>query len=221
MEELVWYKKVLGYLYPITISKQENEQHPNLQIKYYQGQYQLESGGALYSDGHRYTPFRLAYRFLEKKNSLKNTEDFLLLGAGLGSALKRLHEVYKMFPTTYLVEQDADILACSKKYLLNEQTKNIHFIQDDALVYLLKTKNTFDLIGVDLFHNLENSSLLKDPKFWEQVVQVCKPKTTLIVNTIFTKKVRRENFEKLLSLNFTFEKLKHKPNYIYILNLKN
>jgi len=220
MQELAWYKKVIGYIYPITVQKQANSKHSKLRIKYYQGQYQLESGGALYSDGYRYSPFRLGYAYLQKQKTLQKTKTFLLLGSGLGSALIRLQKVYNLYPETTLVEYDADIIEFSKIYLLNNQQNNIQFIKQDAQDYLSKTSEKFDLIGIDLFKDLENSVLINQTNFWSEIKNRSTSKTNIILNTIFMEKSIRNDFEKLLAKDFTFHRLDQKPNYIYMLKVK-
>ena len=116
MKKLPWYKKALGYIVPITTTYHETDKHPNLKVKYYQGQWQLESEDALYSDGYRYSPFRMAYDHLHKQNKLLPVHNFLLIGGGLGSALLRLQKVYKRFPAATLVEYDGDIIELGQIY---------------------------------------------------------------------------------------------------------
>ncbi len=216
MVEIPWYKKCIGYLYPIVIARDQNDKHPNLKIKYFQGQIQLESNNALYSDGHRYSPFRLCFSFLKKKNEL-HCENFLLLGAGLGSALHCLQKTHDLFPNSTLVEYDKDILALSKQYLLKDQKENIELILSDALDYVQGCKQTFDLIGIDLFENLENSSLISNDLFWQEVKKISHSKSNIIVNTIFIEKKVKKKFEALLSNKFTFDRIERRPNYFYIL----
>ena len=176
MLDLPWYKKWISYVFPIVISRHQNDKHTNLQIKYFQGQVQLESENALYSDGHRYTPFKMAYNFLDKRGDLKPIKKFLLLGAGLGSALERLQHVYKLYPETHLVEYDTDILNLSKKYLLTNQEENVHFICKEAMDFIAESNQQFDLIGIDLFDALKNSYLISDNLFWEQLKKATHPK---------------------------------------------
>ncbi len=220
MLDLPWYKRWISYIYPITITKQQNDTHSNLKLKYFQGQVQLESEHALYSDGHRYTPFKIAYNYLQKRQALSSVQRFLLLGAGLGSALHRLQTVYQLYPETYLVEYDADILKLSQQYLLTNQKSNVHFVRKEAMDFISESKDQFDLIGIDLFDALKNSYLVTLPKFWEQIKRASHPKSVLVVNTIFLQKKARRDFECLISKDFTFVCLKRIPNYIYILKIK-
>ncbi len=220
MKNIPWYKKCLGYLFPMMIAQYESDYHPHLKIKYYQGQIQLESADALYSDGHRYTPFRLAFDYLFKKNNLLNVENFLLLGAGLGSALQRLQKIYSVFPTATLVEYDEQIIELSKSYANLNEKNNVEFIQADAYIFLDQNEKQFDLIGIDIFEGLTNSNLLKKAVFWQGIKKACTPNSTIILNTIFTKKEELLEFELLLKSYFTFHRIDQKPNYFYILKLK-
>jgi predicted membrane-bound spermidine synthase len=217
---LPWYKRYWSYLFPITVLKPSSEIHDKLSIKYFRGQIQLESDDALYSDGERYTPFRLGYNRLAKNGTLQNVKTFLLLGAGLGSALRRLHSVYNLHPETFLVEHDEAIIALSKEYLLLRQKQNVQFICADASQYIFENQNKFDLIGVDLFEQLRNSSIIEKEDFWMEIKKSLTSSGHVIVNTIFIDKKERRTFENLLDKAFTFDCLVRKPNYIYILQLK-
>lgn len=220
MLELPWYKKCLGYLVPVVCQEYQSDKHADLKIKYYQGQWQLESKNALYSDGYRYAPFRLAFSYLQKKNELLPIEHFLLLGAGLGSALIHLQKVYQSFPKSILVEHDEQIINLANEFFNPNVRGNVTLINDDVSNYLETCDDTFDLIGIDIFKDLDNSPLILNETFWEQVVKVARPKAHIIVNTIFIHAQARSDFEKLISLHFTYERLERSPNYIYILRLK-
>ena len=220
MLEIPWYKKCLGYLYPIVLAKKQSDKHTNLKIKYYQGQIQLESDNALYSDGYRYSPFRTTFHRINTNKELEKNNTFLLLGAGLGSALYRLQKVYNIYPESYLVEYDADIIHLSRKYLLQGQTEKVHFILQEAHDYLKSCNQKFDLIGIDLFDNLENSYLLSQDDFWNKIKKISHQYSNIIVNTIFLDKEELKALENRLAKDFTFERINRPPNYFYILKLR-
>ncbi len=217
MFDLPWYKKCLGYLMPIVTQQLYTDKHAALKIKYYQGQWQLESAHALYSDGYRYSPFKLAFERLDKKNKLQPIQHFLLLGAGLGSALSRLHTVYQLFPRSVLVEYDEKIIELAKQYHQLDQDKNVFFEHYDAADYIRQTQHTFDMIGIDLFKDLENSQVVQDPNFWHQIIRISSSDARIIINTIFLHKNDRRVFEDMLSTHFTFDRIERSPNYIYLL----
>lgn len=220
MKKLPWYKKCIGYIIPIVTTHHTTDRHPDLKVKYYQGQWQLESEDALYSDGHRYAPFRLAYNYLHEQKKLSGVQSFLLLGAGLGSALLRLQKVYNIYPHSTLVEYDEDIIELGQIYFDINQKKNVEYIHADAAQFLNKNHQQFDLIGVDIFEGIVNSDLLRQGSFLILLTSAMNKNSQLIINSIFTKNKARANFEQLLEHYFTFECLERNPNYIYILQLK-
>lgn len=220
MVKVPWYKKCLGYVYPIIISRYHSDKHPNLKIRLFQGQFQLESEEALYSDGWRYSPFRMAYDHLKKKKSLLPINRFLLLGAGLGSALLRLQKVHKTFPNAVLVEHDFEILELGKHYFPLNENNNVEYVHADAETYLKNCEQTFDCIAIDLFDDLFNSDLIAQASFWKTLKKISEPKTRIILNSIFLKKNAILKFEKLIEKDFTFDRLDRKPNYIFVLRPK-
>lgn len=220
MKQLPWYKKIIGYVIPIVTTYHSTDKHPDLKVKYYQGQWQLESDDALYSDGYRYSPFRLAYNALQRDKKLTQISSFLLLGAGLGSALLRLQKVYQLFPTSTLVEYDSDVIELGQLYFDLNKKKNVAYVHADVQDFLIKNDQKFDLIGVDIFEGLSNSELLDQISFLKLVAAAMHSETQLIINTIFTRKKAITTFEQLLQQLFTFKRLDRQPNYIYILQLK-
>lgn len=220
MELLPWYKKYLGYLIPLVVIQQSSAKHSKLKIKYFQGQWQLETKDALYSDGYRYAPFRLAFNELHGKDKLENISSFLLLGAGLGSALYRLQKVYQLYPATTLVEYDQEIIELSKEFFNLNKRENLRYINANAVDFLNSNNKPYDLIGVDLFEGLTNSDLLFNSAFIKLLANAMHSKSQLIINTIFDKKNICSDFEDLLEVYFVFKRLDRKPNYIYIAELK-
>ena len=220
MYKIQWYKRCLSYFLPITITRQSSDRHPNLKIKYYLGQWQLESNDALYSDGYRYSPFRKAFDYLNKKGILTNTTNFLLLGGGLGSAVARLYNKYKCTPTFTLVEHDKKIIELGQQFLELHDVPNARIMHTDANSFLKSNTQQYDLLGIDLFDGLANSPLIHQETFHANVIKTLGADGHIILNTIFTNNLERLTFEQLLEQFYSLEIIERKPNYIYILQAK-
>ena len=158
-------KKVLSYLYPVSIIEFSNEKHRKLILQLFCNQFMLSTQDAVYSFGTFYTPFRKSFALI--KDDIQNCQRFLLLGTGLGSALKILQKKYQVYPDSVLVDNDKDILELSMKFMNLNERKNVSWIYNDAVTYLKSNMQVFDLIGVDLFRGTLLSNDFKQTSFFE------------------------------------------------------
>jgi spermidine synthase len=209
-----WYKEIISYIVPLTISKVSSEQHDTLKIIRYQGQWMLESKEALYSEGNSYKPFKLAFAAIEK--NISKFSNFLLLGAGLCSAVKILHEKYGHYPSCDIVDFDAKILELNKEIPTLRSFDNLTFHCCLAEDYLDQNKKQYDLIGIDLFKDMEMAAVLLSNVFLIQLKKCSSANSCIIINTIFANKKEALAYEKQLGYYFNTERINYEPNYIYI-----
>ncbi len=214
MLSVPWYKEIASYLLPITIFKEYSEQHESLKIMRYQGQWLLESKEALYSSGSSYKPFKLGFEAIEKE--LKRTNNFLLLGAGLCSAVKILQEKYDHFPSCDIIDYDDKILALNKSIPTLISFDQLHFHCYKAEDYLAINKIKYDLIGVDLFKEMEMAPIVQSNKFLEQLKRTATARGKIIINTIFQDEKGAKGYQEKLAKHFDVSRIDYNPNYIFI-----
>lgn len=178
--EVSLFQRFLSYFYPLKIEDKSNDLHQNLSLQIYQNQWQLEYGKALYSKGDSYRPFDFAFRKL--KEELPAKKKFLLLGSGLGSALYILQKHYKLFPDAVLVDHDPDILNWSRELFSLDQRKNVRFRCQDIFEYLEMDQVLFDLIGIDVFHEMKIPERILHPEFWDRIRHISEKNTCIIWN---------------------------------------
>lgn len=139
---------MLSYIYPVRIDKAPGTPPTVLEVYLYRGQWQLATLDALYSDGNRYRPVLIAYK--ELKQFLPAVKNVLLLGTGLGSAVK-IMDKQGFQPRFTLVEIDKLVLKWAMEYLDTEGLKNINPVCDDAKVFINTGEEKYDLVIVDIF----------------------------------------------------------------------
>jgi spermidine synthase len=208
-------KKVLSYFYPVTISEFSNEKHRKLVLQLFCNQFMLSTEDAVYSFGTFYTPFRKSFALI--KDDIQNCNRFLLLGTGLGSALKILQKKYLIFPDAVLVDNDKDILELSMKFMDLNEKKNVEWIYNDAITYLKSNAPKFNLIGIDLFRGTLLSNDFKQASFFE----LCKLKLETSGICIFNMILNSTNEELIikdrLSQHFSsIRKISFKQNTFFI-----
>ncbi len=191
-------KKILSYFYPVTIKSVSNTRHHKLTLQLFCNQYMLSTREAVYSFGTFYTPFRKSFAYLKKE--IKHCDSFLLLGTGLGSALKILQTKYNVYPKAVLVDNDKDIIDMSMNYMNLNSKKNVSWKYTDALSYMQNTTENFDLIGIDVFKDTLMPKDFKQASFFE----LCQSRLNkdgycifnMILNSTNEKAIIRERLEK-------------------------
>lgn len=206
-------KKILSFFYPITIQKMAGTKHRKLILQLFCNQWLLSTDEAVYSYGSFYTPFRKSFRTI--KNKLKNVKSFLLLGTGLGSALKILQSKYDVYPEAVLVDNDKTIIELSMRYMELNTKNNVRWEYDDAQHYIQTTTKTFDLIGVDVFKDMFIPTAFKQESFFALCRSRLNPGGYCIFNMIFpstnekeivTERMRR-HFSQVSEISFRINTL--------------
>ncbi len=153
-----------------------------LLVQLYFNQFMLVTPRAIYSFGTRYAPFRKP--FIRIKDELQRVNHFLLLGTGLGSALKILQDTYHVFPAATLIDNDLDVLRFSTKYMHLNKAQNVEWICKDAIEYLTVSSKKYDLIGVDIFRDLVQPEFTTTGAFFTLCARALNPKGICLFNMI-------------------------------------
>ena len=134
-------------MFPVRVAKSSGTKNKVLELFLYRGQLQLATVDALYSDGTRYRPLKIAFKAI--KGKLAGVKDVLLLGTGLASAVHILSK--KGFTPSYtLVEHDNVVLELAKKYLPTD-VKQVEAHCTDALSFINNNEQKYDMLIVDIF----------------------------------------------------------------------
>lgn len=209
------FQRILSYLYPVQLKGFSSSKHTVLNLQYFKGQWMLATHDAIYSAGTSYSPFRKTFHKIRKELPL--VQHFLLLGTGLGSALKILQTEYQCFPKSILVDYDDKILEVSKNYMELNQRHNVEWVCDDVAHFITETTLQFDLIGVDVFKDTDLSSHMMTPNFIQSCREHLTSKGLCILNCIFKQEDEQAYFENLLHAHFSdIESISHLRNQFYI-----
>jgi len=150
----------------------------------YKNQWQLATESALYSDGERYAPFRLAFEKIGE-SEITPLKKVLVLGAGLGSVIQILSKKYQCNAQYSLVEIDKQILSWSEVLLGQMQIQDIKGYNEDAYAFLINDKSQYDLICIDIFIDREVPQKFLTPKFFNHIKSHLSPNGFWIMNYMF------------------------------------
>lgn len=144
----------------------------------------LNTKNANFSFGNGYKVFETAITAIEEQTA--KAKDILILGFGCGSIHHLLEKKYNYSGNLVGVEYDPEIIRLYQHHFANAyNTKPILHIED-AADFLAKQIDTFDIIFIDLFCELENSPLINDIHFLHLLKNTCTSNATLVFNTTAT-----------------------------------
>jgi spermidine synthase len=178
--DIPFYKRIFSYFYPVTVRIAAGSHNPVLELLLYQNRWQLATGNALYSDGHRYRPLVEAFKYIQ--DYLPETNSVLVLGTGLASAVHILHHM-GYHPMCTLVEIDQQILLWALEVLPEEAT-NVRPICADAKDFIQDTKEKYDVIIIDIFLDRVVPDFVKETEFIKKCREQLNPGGKLIWNYI-------------------------------------
>ncbi len=208
-------KKILSFLYPLTLKVVSNTRHQELKLQLYCNQLMLSTREAVYSFGTFYTPFRKSFAAI--RTELPRCKNMLLLGTGLGSALKILQQKYHLYPDAILVDHDKEILDMSMNYMELNQKKNVRWHYGDAGIFLHNCTETFDLVCVDLFHDMSNPRDFKQAAFFGLCKDRLAPEGYCIYNMILNSRNEKAIVLERLQEHFRYvQVIEFKVNSFYI-----
>jgi len=175
------YKKILSYLYPVRIAKAATPHNSVLELCLSNGQFQLATHDALYSDGDRYRPLTIAFNHLGA--ALYNVKRVLVLGTGLGSAAQILYaKGYK--PSYTFVEYDNTILQWAMQTLPADVVAKSIPICADALLFINDYKQEHDILVVDIFNSRVVPAFVTTEDFLKKCRRCIKPGGHFVLNYI-------------------------------------
>lgn len=103
---------------------------------------------------------------------LNNVKSVLLLGMGAGCVIGSLKNRYNVDVPTTAVEIDEVVVEIAAKEFNIVPSDDLKIIIDDAYDYVLNTKDSFDLVVLDIFIDLIVPEKFYSNKFWEAMTKV-------------------------------------------------
>jgi spermidine synthase len=111
-------------------------------------------------------------------------ESILVLGVAGGSVIKTLvNEIHFKGKITG-VEIDQAIINIANEYFHLDKIQNLEIVIDDAFEFVLKTKNKYDLIIIDVFQDTTMPNFLFETFFTDRLCLLLEAKGFIIFNTM-------------------------------------
>ncbi len=156
--------RLLSYIYPIT-KKIESAYNGTLEITWFNGKKLLNTKNANYSYGSLEKILKIGLDKIDV-NQFKN---ILLLGLGGGNVIKTLQQRYAYKGKITAIEIDPVIVQVAKDEFGIFNTDKVSIHCTDAYPFVMKNKEKYDFIIIDLFLDDTIPSQFFDEAFWKKL----------------------------------------------------
>lgn len=170
------YKRFISFFLPLKMWRGLGSHGQRLELILYQGQWQLTTDDAIYSDGWRYQPLRVAFGKIRKR--LPFVEQAVFLGSGIGSGIMVLRRM-GFVPQCTLVDHDEEILNLARSVL---QQPAIRFSCMDAEGFVHHSEENFDLLVIDIFEGRVVPGFVSNEQFLLRCRQLMRKDGIIVVN---------------------------------------
>jgi predicted membrane-bound spermidine synthase len=176
-------KKMLSYFMPITIHSEKSAVSKSIDVNWNNGQLVIDSENTNYSYGQlqQFLKSGLIDIGYEK---IRAMEHVLVLGVAGASVVKTLTEEIKYKEKITGVEIDANIIELANKYFNIDQIPHLEIVIEDAFEFVLKTKEKYDLVIVDLFQDIRMPSFVYESYFRDHICLLLKSEGFILFNTM-------------------------------------
>lgn len=176
-------KRILSYLLPIKIYQKKSSISKNLEVTWNNGQLVLDSENTNYSYGSLERILRKGLLYIGF-DRIKKFENVLVLGVAGGSVIKTLTQEVKFKGKITGVEIDETAVEIAKKFFQLDQIPNLNLVVDDAFEFVLKTKEKYDLIIIDVFQDTKMPNFLFEDFFINRINFLLKVNGFILFNTM-------------------------------------
>lgn len=152
-------QKLFSYLIPIKIFKKKSQRSKMIEVTWANGELVLDSENTNYSYGSLQRILRYGLRNIGYEAILK-MDHILLLGVAGGSVIKTLVDEISFKGKITGVEIDPDMIKIANEYFNLNEIKQLEVVIDDAFEFVLKAKDKYDLIIIDVFEDIKMPNFL-------------------------------------------------------------
>ena len=191
-------QKLFSYIVPIKIFKKKSQRSKIIEVTWTNGELVLDSENTNYSYGSlqrilRYGLRNIGYDAILKMNHI------LLLGVAGGSVVKTLVDEIQYKGKITGVEIDPEMIKIANEYFNLNEIKQLEVVIDDAFEFVLKTKNKYNLIIIDIFEDIKMPNFLFERFFSERICSLLQNHGFVLFNTMILDEAHNVRNRKYIS----------------------
>lgn len=179
--------RILSYLIPVVLYKKKSKLSKTLEVTWNNGELVIDSENTNYSYGDLQRVLKYGLEHIGF-DTIAQKENILVLGVAGGSVIKTLIEEIHYKGKITGVEIDPEIINIANKYFNLQDIPNLTIIIDDAFEFVLKTKDRYDLIIIDIFQDTKMPSFLYQNFFTDRICNLLNHKGFILFNTMLLNK---------------------------------
>lgn len=176
-------KRLFSYFIPVNIYKRNSSVSKTLEVTWANGQLVLDSQNTNYSYGSLQRILRKGLKNIGF-DEISKMSNVLVLGVAGGSVIKTLVDEIKCVGKITGVEIDPEVIKMANSYFKLDQIPNLEIIIDDAFEFVLKTKEKYDLIIIDVFQDANMPAFLFERFFANRIGFLLNIKGYILFNTM-------------------------------------
>ncbi|CAM3716300.1 spermidine synthase [Flavobacterium chungbukense] len=176
-------RKFFSYIIPVKIFKKKSARSKIIEVTWANGELVLDSENTNYSYGSLQRILRYGLRNIGYDKILK-MDHILLLGVAGGSVVKTLVDEIEYKGKITGVEIDKDMIQIANEYFNLNQIKQLELVIDDAFEFVLKTKEQYNLIIIDVFEDTNMPNFLFEKFFLDRICTLLKENGFILFNTM-------------------------------------
>lgn len=199
------FAKLFSYFIPINIVKKNSAISKTLEVTWNNGKLVLDSKNTNYSYGSLQRILKKGLKYIGYER-IKKFENILILGVAGGSVIKTLVDEVKFKGKITGVEIDKDVVEIANNYFKLNEIKNLELIVDDAFEFVLKTKDKYDLIIIDIFQDTTMPNFLFEDFFINRINFLLNVDGFILFNTMVINeknRIRNLDYKKKFDENYS------------------
>lgn len=189
-------RKLLSYIIPIKIFKTKSTLSKTIEVTWANGELVLDSENTNYSYGSLQRILRKGLKHFGFERIAK-MDNALILGVAGGSVIKTLVDEIHFEGQITGVDIDPHIIKIANEYFKLNEIKNLNIIIDDAFEFVLKTKDRYDLIIIDIFQDTTMPNFLFETYFINRICFLLRSRGFILFNTMIlneTQNIRNQKY---------------------------
>lgn len=195
-------KKILSYFIPIKIHTTKSVISKSIEVTWANGELVLDSENTNYSYGSLQRILRLGLKTIGF-DKIVAMNHILVLGVAGGSVIKTIVDEIKFKGIITGVEIDSEIIKIANKYFKLNEIEHLEIVIDDAFEFVLKTKEKYDLIIIDVFQDSTMPNFLFESFFTDRICFLLKSKGFVLFNTmLLNEEHNKRNLKYITEFNY-------------------
>jgi len=176
-------KKLLSFFVPINIVRKQSHISQNLEVTLNNGKLVLDSKNTNYSYGSLQRILRKGLQYIGFER-IRGFSNVLVLGVAGGSVIKTLVDEIKFKGKITGVEIDPKVIDIANNYFGLSKVDNFEIVICDAFEFVLKCRDNYDLIIIDIFKDTEMPNFLFEDFFIHRINQLLNVNGFILFNTM-------------------------------------